>query len=579
MANADSLITDHIDIWTNAIKKRSSQGRGSNKKIELTGIKKLRELILELAVRGQLVPQDPNDEPVSALLKKIAAEKTQLIKDKKIKKTKVLPEIREDKKRFNLPTGWEWCQLGTVIDRISNGFSGKQNKDGYGYPLTRIETISKSSINMDKVGFSPSIPEDKLDYYRLHIGDILLSHINSDYHVAKTALVEGNYEIYHGVNLLLIRLNKHLSPSFINLVINQLRLSGYFLNIAQHAIGQSSINQSKIIEVVSSLPPLSEQHRIVAKVDELMALCDQLEQQTDDSITAHKTLVETLLATLTSSENTQAFNQNWARIAEHFDTLFTTEHSIDQLKQTVLQLAVMGKLVPQNLNDEPASVLLEKIAAEKEQLIKDKKIKKQKVLPAISEDEKPFKLPRGWECLRLGQIINLISGQHLKPEEYFDHQVKDSIAYITGPAEFGEIHPSYSKYTTHQRAVAHKNDILVTCKGSGIGKLNIANEKIAISRQLMAIQTICTSHSYLKLIISSLYKYFQNKGVGIAIPGISREDITEVLIELPPLAEQHRIVKKVDELMTLCDQLKTRISEAQTTQLNLADTLVKQAVT
>jgi type I restriction enzyme S subunit len=165
---------------------------------------------------------------------------------------------------------------------------------------------------------------------------------------------------------------------------------------------QPNISREKIIFTIVALPPRAEQHRIVAKVDELMSLCDTLEQQQESSITAHKTLVETLLAALTNAADKGEFDQAWTRIAEHFDTLFTTEHSIDQLKQTILQLAVMGKLVPQNPNDEPASELLKRIAAEKAQLIKDKKIKPQKPLPPIGEDEKPYQLPVGWEWCRIG---------------------------------------------------------------------------------------------------------------------------------------------------------------------------------
>ena len=158
------------------------------------------------------------------------------------------------------------------------------------------------------------------------------------------------------------------------------------------------------------IPPLAEQHRIVAKVDELMALCDQLEQQQTDSNATHQTLVETLLATLTSAADQDEFTEAWQRIADHFDTLFTTEQSIDQLKQTILQLAVMGKLVPQDPNDEPASVLLEKIAKEKARLIKEGKIKKQKPLPEISDDEKPFDLPDSWAWTYVGECFSLTSG-------------------------------------------------------------------------------------------------------------------------------------------------------------------------
>src|SRR5690554_2242082 len=147
------------------------------------------------------------------------------------------------------------------------------------------------------------------------------------------------------------------------------------------------ISSANFITILIPIPPTNEQLRIVSKVDELMLLCDQLEQQTEISIDAHASLVELLLATLTDSADANELAQNWARVSEHFATLFTTEQSIEALKQTLLQLAVMGKLVPQDPNDEPAAVLLEKIAAEKAQLIKDKKIKPQKLLPPIAEEE------------------------------------------------------------------------------------------------------------------------------------------------------------------------------------------------
>jgi type I restriction enzyme S subunit len=217
---AESLITQHIDIWTTAIEQKSSAGRGTSNKFSLYGIKKLRELILELAVRGKLVPQDPNDEPASVLLERIAAEKAQLVKEGKLKKQKPLPEISEDEKPFGLPNGWEFVQVGSVINRLSNGFSGTQNKDSNGYPLSRIESISDSVVNMNKIGFSPNIPIEKLDYYRLEKGDILLSHINSDFHVGKTAIYDGTNELYHGVNLLLLRVSRLVFNEYINLAIN-----------------------------------------------------------------------------------------------------------------------------------------------------------------------------------------------------------------------------------------------------------------------------------------------------------------------------------------------------------------------
>lgn len=162
-----------------------------------------------------------------------------------------------------------------------------------------------------------------------------------------------------------------------------------------------SRNEANILLIC--VPPIEEQYRIDEKVDELLALCDQLEKQTEVSFEAHQLLVETLLEPLASAKDASELRENWARLSEHFDTLITTDYAVEKLKQIILQLAVMGKLVPQDPNDEPASELLKRIAAEKSQLINDQKIKKQKPLPEITDEEKPFSLPSGWVWSRIGE--------------------------------------------------------------------------------------------------------------------------------------------------------------------------------
>ncbi|MBJ5085096.1 restriction endonuclease subunit S, partial [Salmonella enterica subsp. enterica serovar Typhimurium] len=190
-----------------------------------------------------------------------------------------------------------------------------------------------------------------------------------------------------------------ISGEWFYLILSALDMSKY-----QSGTSIPAINQSVIGSIPIALPSLKMQEKILSYVITLMSLCDQLELHSLTSLDAHQQLVETLLTTLTDSQNADELAENWARISEHFDTLFTTEASIDALKQTILQLAVMGKLVPQDPNDEPASELLKRIAAEKAELMKQGKIKKQKPLPEISEEEKPFELPVGWEWTRL---INL----------------------------------------------------------------------------------------------------------------------------------------------------------------------------
>ncbi len=567
----EKLIVDHIDTWTTALQTRSTAGRGSSGKIDLYGIKKLRELILELAVRGKLVPQDPNDEPASELLKHIAAEKAELVKQGKIKKQKPLPEISEEEKPFELPMGWEWTRLGSISNY---GFCDKAEPEDvtpetWILELEDIEKVTSKLIN--KVTFAER--PFKSSKNRFSQGDVLYGKLRP--YLDK--VIVANEPGVCTTEIIPITSYGNIYPEFLRLLLKAPNFIIY-ANSSTHGMNLPRLGTEKAQQAVIELAPIQEQLRIVSRVDKLMSLCDQLEQHSLTSLDAHQQLVETLLTTLTDSQNADELAENWARISEHFDTLFTTEASIAALKQTILQLAVMGKLVPQDPNDEPASELLKRIAQEKAQLVKDGKMKKQKPLPPISDEEKPFELPIGWEWCRLGECINLISGQHLKPDEYEEECHGEMLPYITGPAEFGLISPTYSKYTNEKRAIAAKGDILITCKGAGLGKLNVADTNIAISRQLMAINVIRMNSEYLKIILDSMYGYFQSKGVGIAIPGISREDVMEPLIMLPPFEEQKRIMENLYKLNFLIEDIKFRIKSAQQTQLHLADALTDAAI-
>ena len=415
----EQLITEHIDIWTSAILAKSTSGRGSSKKYELYGISKLRELILELAVRGKLVPQDANDESASVLLERIAAEKAQLIKDKKIKKTKADGKVNEDEKPFELPRKWQWTRLNFITEINPRNTNVDDKTKASFVPMTLITT------SYDGVHDSESRPwsEIKKGYTHFANGDIAIAKITPCFENSKAAIFRN---LENGIGAGTTEL--HVARPFGEQVERNFLLlyfkSPNFLTMGQKLMtgsaGHKRVPRSFFESNPIPLPPLAEQKRIVAKVDELILLCDQLEQQTEASIEAHATLVDVLLATLTDSADADELAKNWARIAEHFDSLFTTEQSIEALKQTVLQLAVMGKLVPQNLDDESASVLLEKIGEEKEQLIREKKIKKEKPLPAITDEEKPFKLRTGWVWGRVNDIAHLKGGFAYKSKEFLD---------------------------------------------------------------------------------------------------------------------------------------------------------------
>jgi type I restriction enzyme S subunit len=181
-----------------------------------------------------------------------------------------------------------------------------------------------------------------------------------------------------------------------------------------HGLVMAHINRGPFLAQPVGLPPLEEQHRIVAKIDELMALCDRLETQQDDANSAHAQLVQALLSSLTQASDATVFAANWQRLAGHFHTLFSTEPSIDALKQTLLQLAVMGKLVPQDANDEPVCEQLKRMNVGKAELVRSGLLKAPKALPEIKQDEIPYPLPRTWQWVRLGDISEFANGDRGK---------------------------------------------------------------------------------------------------------------------------------------------------------------------
>ena len=576
---AEQLITENLDIWTSAIKKRGSQGRGSSKKIELYGVKKLRELILELAVRGLLVPQDPNDEPASVLLEKIAAEKEQLIKDKKIKKPKKLDAIKDIEKFVKLPIGWEFVRLNDLGEWGAGATPRRGSSELYGGDIPWFksgELVGDYISTSEETVTEEALKKASLRYNKA--GDVLLAMYGAT--IGKTSILEVPATTNQAVcactpftgfsNIYLLTLLKAFRPKFISMGAGG---------------AQPNISREKIIATVIALPPQAEQPRIVAKVDELMALCDQLEQQTESSLLAHQTLVETLLNTLLNADQ-NSFDPAWERIAQHFDVLFTTEHSIDQLKQTILQLAVMGKLVPQDPHDEPASVLIEKIAAEKEQLIKDKVIKKQKPLPPISEDEKPFELPKGWEWCRLPDIGDLARGKSKHrprndPSLYIDGKIP---LIQTGDVSraSGVIHTYtalYNETGLAQSRLWPKGTMCITI-AANIADTSVLGFDACFPDSVVGYTPFdkAIDVKYFEFFIRTAKSDLEKYAPSTAQKNINLEILSQVLVPLPPKKEISRIVTKIENLITLCDRLKININQSQTTQLQLADAMAEQAL-
>ncbi len=592
-------VTDHLGLWSSIYVKKATTGRGRNGKISPYGIQKLRELILELAVRGKLVPQDPNDEPASMLLEKNAEEKVRLIKKGKIKKQKKLADIGDDQPHF-LPENWEWARLGDVTNYgiTEKAEPGDVDDDTWILELEDVEKTTSKLLKRVRYSERPFRSSKNI----FDVGDVLYGKLRP--YLDKVLIADES-----GVcttEIIPVRSYVGIVPSYLRLLLKAPNFIIY-ANESTHGMNLPRLGTDKARLALIPLAPTDEQHRIVVKVDELMALCDQLEQQQTDSLQSHQTLVETLLRTLVDTSDdvqaaqvereaeipgatTQSTQQAWNRIAEHFDTLFTTEDSIDQLKQTILQLAVMGKLVPQDPSDEPSSVLLKKIAEEKARLVKEKKIRKAKPVSELSNEERFSYLSEKWEEVRFAEfVIEVATGP-------FGSMVHKS-DYISGGVELinpshiidGAIIPDSSISVSDEKAVelaSHKllvGDVVMARRGE-MGRCAVVTHESAGllcgtgSFVLRFYKDI--DRSYVVLLFRSEYvrSYLGGESVGATMTNLNHGILNKMPIAVPPVEEQHRIVAKVEELMALCDALKARVQDAQTTQLHIADAVIEKVI-
>jgi type I restriction enzyme S subunit len=547
-------------------------------------VPRLRRFILDLAVRGKLVEQDPEDEPATEMLKRVAAEKRRLAEEGQIRKQKPLPLIREDEVPFNVHKNWKLVRLGEVSTLITKG----STPTSYGHSFVQ-HGINFVKVEAIKAGLL--LPEN------------ITSHINSETHefLKRSQLKSGDFlfSIAGSIGTCAV-VTEQILPANTNQALAIIRGANLAFSLGYLSYSSSSdllgftvakarggamnnISLEDVSNFILPLPPLAEQHRIVAKVDELMALCDELEEVQAKREKRRDRLVAATLHGLNNGDanpetaTTSTFEKSARFYFNHLPRLTARPEHIHQLRQTILNLAIRGKLVPQDPQDEPASELLKCIRAEKERLMKEGKARRQEPQPELEANGMPFAIPNSWSWARLGDVIHLVSGQHLQPGEYSD-QKQNGPPYITGPADFGVDGLVITRYAIVRKAVATNGQILLTVKGAGVGKTAVCNlEEVAISRQLMAMTAIKWSQSFLLLTAHRLAESLKETARSL-IPGISREDVDRFVFPLPPLAEQHRIVGKVDELMALCDELEARLTTTATARRQLLEATLHEAL-
>ena len=479
----------------------------------------LKNSILQLAIQGKLVEQRPEEGTAQELYAQIQAEKQRLIKEGKIKKEKPLPEITENEKPFDIPDGWMWVRLGDISSygQRKEKISASEITDNmWSLDLEDIEKESGKIVSFCKAS-ERKITGDKV---RFHKEQILYSKLRPYLKKVLVAPADGicsseivpfylygKQNLYYWVCV--------LKSPYVDSLINSVT----------YGVKMPRVGTETMLNLVVPLPPLAEQKRIVAKIEELLPLVDRYEKA-------------------------------WTKL-EDFNHRFP-----EDMKKSILQQAIQGKLVEQRPEEGTAQELYAQIQAEKRRLIKEGKLKKEKPLPEITEEEKPFEIPEGWMWVRLGEICKSISdGDHQPPP-----QVPEGVPFLViSNVSAGRIDFSSTRYVPQDYfnalsndRIAQKGDILFTVTGSyGIPIKVESDEKFCFQRHI-ALLKLMLDWDYIFYILKSPTIKSQCDAVatGTAQKTVGLKALRNLLIPLPPPAEQKRIVERLEELLAMCERLK-----------------------
>lgn len=477
----------------------------------------LRQAVLQAAIQGKLTEQLPEDGDARELLADIQAEKAKLIAEKKIKKEKALTEITNEEFEYELPDNWCWCCLQAILD-VRDGTHDSPQYYSEGVPFVTSKNLVNGKIDFSNVKYISE--EDAIKFNqrsKVEVNDILMAMIGS---IGKPVLVDDD-RVFAIKNMALV---KHLPVS-----MPDMRYILILLNIAQTQMNRESsggvqkfVSLDYIRKYRIPLPPLAEQHRLVARVDELMAKIDELEKVENELNALHK-----------------AFPGD--------------------MKAALLQAAMQGKLTEQLPEDGNAEDLLKSIETEKAKLIAEKKIKKQKPLKPISDDEIPFEIPDNWKFVRLGEAYTVIMGQAPQGDMVLPYS-DGSMEFHQGKIFFtDEIIGKSNVCCNTASKIAPEHSVLL-CVRAPIGIVNITDRTIGIGRGLAAIAPIASSNiKFLFYLMRSQKNSFVKQGTGSTFKAITADVVFNQIVPLPPLAEQQRIVEKLDKLLPLCDSLEDKL--------------------
>ena len=547
------------------------------------GIKKLRELILTLAMQGKLVPQNPKDQPASELLKEIEAEKKRLVKLGKIKDPKPLPPVNSEEMPYALPKGWEWVKLGNAMLKITDGtHHSPPNCDRGDFLYISAKNIKDEGVLLSNATYVTRDVHDEI-YSRCNpeYGNILYIKDGATTGIVTINNLHEPFSMLSSVALL--KQPQKVNNRYLFFVLK----APFFYEAMRSGMAGIAITRvtlNKLQEAVIPLAPYSEQSRIVAKIDELMARCDALEklraERDAKQLAVHKAAVRQLLNVADTDGHIQAREF----LGQHFGELYTVKENVTELRKAILQLAVMGKLVPQDPNDPPASELLKQIETEKKKLVKDGKLREAKNLVTAVNGVHGGALPEGWVCTQLQSLVAIVTDGDHQPPPKADRGVP---FLVIGNLNRMTIDLADCRFVTREYYDAldwtrrpKRRDVLYTVTGSyGIPIVVDRDEEFCVQRHVAIFKsTPSTPVDYLAWVLKSegSLRYATAIATGIAQKTVPLTGLRAMPIPLPPLAEQRRIVAKIGQLMSMCDTLERQIDAAGETQSALLNAMMAQ---
>ena len=473
----------------------------------------LRNSILQEAIEGRLVPQDPNDEPASVLLNRIREEKKRLVKEGKLKKKDLeVKPISEDEIPFEIPESWEWVRLSEVID-VRDGTHDTPAYIPHGYPLITGKDFYNGYFDLSKTQYiSESDYIEICKRSKVDIGDILFSMIGGN--IGSQILISR--ENYFEMAIKNVALFKQFPSKSVDSKYLSVFLESRVDHIKSIALGgaQSFVSLKMLRTYLFPLPPLAEQQRIVAKIEELLPKVEEYGKAQD------------------------ALNKLNAELPE-------------RLKKSILQEAIEGRLVPQDPNDEPASVLLAKIRKEKEQLVKAGKLKKKDLeVKPISEEEIPFEIPESWEWVRFGTITINRDSERIPLSVDERSMLKKTYDYYGASGVIDKV----------DRYLFDKPLLLIGEDGANL--INRSTPIAFIAKGKYWVNNHAHVLDYINEVLMQYMCWYINAislvdyVTGTAQPKMNQEKMNSIMVALPPLAEQHRIVEKLEQLFGKIDKLK-----------------------